>query len=257
MEEEERYQSQVRFFSESADGEDIQQHLGRLRITALGAGLVASYALSSLAASGVPNINICEPQSSTREDIAQKINESVPDAKCRRLIISGVDDQTLVQEIEASDAVVVCLDVPAPKLMRAVNIATLRTKTPWISGQIHMGIGWVGPLIIPTETPCYQCYEFRRKANLQNYDQVMRYETRLDDMPSIVSSMLAPAPLAASVGSLLALDTLRLLTGLAMPQTAGRVMRVDFFAPVTYHRILRLPRCPACGQASQSSSPNC
>ena len=165
-----------------------------------------------------------------------------------------MDDQTILQQIEAADAVLVCLDAPAPKLMHAINIATLLTKTPWVSGTIHMGIGWVGPLIIPTETPCYKCYELRRNANLENYDQVMRYETRLDDMPSIVSPVLAPAALAASVGSLLALDTLRLLTGLAMPQTAGRVMRVDFFASeVSYHRILRLPRCPACGHASPNA----
>jgi bacteriocin biosynthesis cyclodehydratase domain-containing protein len=256
MDTEERYQNQIRLFSESADGEAVQQRLARLHIAAFGSGVVASHALTSLAASGVSNINICGPPATAGEELTHNINEAVPDARCKYVLVAALDDPTIFQQIEAVDAIVVCLDAPAPKLMCTVNIAALRTKTPWVSGTIHLGVGWIGPLIIPTETPCYKCYELRRNANLENYDQVMRYETRLDNMPSIVSPVLAPAPLAASVGSLLALDTLRLLTGLALPQTAGRVMRVDFFASeISYHRILRLPRCPACGHTSESSAP--
>jgi bacteriocin biosynthesis cyclodehydratase domain-containing protein len=252
---EERYQNQIRFFSQSADGEAVQQHLAQLQITALGTGLVAYHSLSALAASGVSNLNLCEPQAAAAEDLIQRINQAVPDAACKHIPISSVTVEALLPEIEAADAVVVCLDAPAPKLMNAVNLATLRTETLWLSGQIHTGTGWVGPTIIPGQTACYTCYELRRNANLQNYDEVILYETRLDEMPSIVSPVIAPAPLAASVGSLLALETLRLLTALATPQTVGRIMRVDFFAPeLSYHRILRLPRCPACGHASQSAS---
>src|SRR5690349_16268444 len=224
---EERYQDQIRFFSQSADGTDgeaVQQRLARLRIAAFGTGVVASNSLSALEASGVSNV-----KSATKE--------------------------SLLPEIEAADVVVVALDAPAPKLMHAINLAALQTKTPWVSAQIHTGTGWIGPMIIPGQTPCYTCYELRRNANLQNYNEVMHYETRIDEMPSIVSRLVAPAPLAACVGALLALETLRLLSGVAMPQTMGRLMRVDFFdSELTYHRVLRLPRCPACGHAPQSTS---
>lgn len=221
---EEPYQDQIRFFSKSADGEAIQHQLARLRIAAFGAGVVASHALSALEASGVSNV-------------------------------SSATEESLLPEIEAADALVVALDAPAPRLMQAINLAALQTKTPWVSAHIHTGTGWVGPTIIPGETPCYTCYELRRNANLPNYDEVIRYETRLDEMPSIVNRVVAPATLAASVGALLALETIRLLSELAMPQTVGRVMRVDFFdSDLTYHRFLRLPHCPACGQASDSFS---
>jgi len=221
---EERYQDQIRFFSQSADGEAIQHRLARLRIAAFGAGVVASNSLSALEASGVSNVK-------------------------------SATEESLLPEIEAADAVVVALDAPAPKLMHAINLACLQTKTPWVSAQIHTGTGWIGPMIIPGQTPCYTCYELRRNANLQNYAEVIRYETRLDEMPSIVSRLVAPVPLAACVGALLALETLRFLSGVALPQTMGRLMRVDFFdSELTYHRVLRLPRCPACGHAPQPAS---
>src|SRR5262249_53869904 len=59
---------------------------------------------------------------------------------------------------------------------------------------------------------------------------------------------VGPRALAACLGGLLALEAMRLITRLAPPQMAGRVLHVDFFAPeMTYHRVLRMPRCPACG----------
>jgi hypothetical protein len=37
----------------------------------------------------------------------------------------------------------------------------------------------------------------------------------------------------------------------------GRILLIDFFAPeMTYHRILRLPNCPACGDEKRRSLPN-
>lgn len=250
MSTEERYQNQIRFFSQSGDGEAVQQRLARLRVAAFGAGVVAYNALSALTASGVSNINLCEPQTAASEELVQRLNQA-RGAACQHTPISSATEEVLLGEIKAADAVVVCLDAPAPTLMQAVNLATLRTKTPWVNGQIHAGTGWIGPTIVPGQTPCYACYEFRRNANLPNYDEVIRYETRLKEMPSIVSPLVAPAPLAASVGVLLALEALRLLTGIAMPQTAGRLMRIDFFdSELTYHRILRLPNCPACSNAS-------
>jgi hypothetical protein len=88
----------------------------------------------------------------------------------------------------------------------------------------------------------------RRNANLEHYAEVMHYEEQLRQMPALTSGGVAPRPLATCIGGLLALEAMRLLTGVVVPQTVGRILRLDFFAPdMTYHRILRFPNCPACG----------
>ena len=151
----------------------------------------------------------------------------------------------------------VCLDSPAPALLDAVNRAALQANVRWVTGQIYRGTGILGPTVIPYQSACYKCYELRRNANLENYEEVMHYETRLRQMPAIRSEFVAPKPLAQTLGGLLALESLRLMTQTAIPQMAGRILLIDFFAPeMTYHRILRLPNCPACGDERRSSLPS-
>jgi bacteriocin biosynthesis cyclodehydratase domain-containing protein len=255
MQTEERYLNQIRFFSQFGDGAAVQEQLESTRLTVFGSGLVAYYALSALAGSGVSKISICEPADGTgAENLARTINQNTSRSACSYVAMSSIDEKTIGELILDTDAVIVCLDAPAPTLANSINLATLRTSTPWLIGQIHTGTGWIGPVVIPGQTPCYKCYEFRRNANLENYDEVIRFESRLEEMPAIVRQPSAPPALATAVGSLLGLETLRLLTKLVAPQTLGRVLRLDFLASeMTYHRILRLPRCSACGYGNPPS----
>lgn len=272
--EEERYSGQLRSFSSSLrDGRVVQQKLSTTHLTAFGAGLVASYALSALAEAGIGTIRIVDDATSPvgdlpsglsgsdehrmrAEALAQRINGDVGSTiVCQSVAFGTIDVESVVSLIDNIDVVLVCLDAPSSILLDVINRATLRTNTSWITGQVHSGIGWIGPTVIPGVSPCYKCYELRRNANLQNYDEVLRYESRLDEMPAIVRQPVAPYPLIASAGALLALEALRLLTGIAAPQTLGRVLRLDFFSSeMKYHRILRLPRCPACGYGTRAIS---
>jgi thiazole/oxazole-forming peptide maturase SagC family component len=164
--------------------------------------------------------------------------------------------EKLGNAIRGLDAVIVCADSASPALMDVVNEAALRTNKRLLVGQVAQGVGLVGPTVIPKESACYKCYELRRNANLLNYEEIMKYESRLREMPGIRSEMVAPRPFAALIGGLLALEALRLLSGIAPPQTVGRILRINFNAPeMTYHRLLRLPNCPACGYEKRRPLP--
>lgn len=129
-----------------------------------------------------------------------------------------------------------CLDAPDPEFLDAVNAAALRNGWTWIAGQIEWGCGLIGPAVLPRQSACYRCYSLRREANLP------------PSQAGPASDWGSVGPLPGCVGSLLALEATRLISGIARPQTVGRVLRVDFLAAeMTTHRVLRLPSCPACG----------
>lgn len=143
-----------------------------------------------------------------------------------------------------STCVVVCLDTPNPELMSAVNEAALREQWKWLPGQIESGVAMIGPAVVPHQSACYRCFALRREADLPAPHALP------------VNSIAAPTPLFACAGSLIALETVRMLSGIALPQTMGRVLKIDFFAPeMTWLRVLRLPNCPDCGYGKRRLPP--
>lgn len=267
--EEDSFEDQVLFFTRfGKGGPAVQKRLGRARVVVFGAGLVGSHALSALADSGIGTLRVVDDAEEadgaeaasaqtngggTRQTRSQALALRI--AQSRR---AGLDwqsasadadsDDEVAEVIDGADCVLVCADAPSPALLESVNRAALRTKARWLAGQLYRGVGIVGPAVIPGESACYKCYELRRNASLPNYEEVVRYEARLREMRAIRNPRVAPRPLAACVGALVALEALRLVSGEARPQTLGRILRVDFFSPeMTYHTVLPVPGCPACG----------
>lgn len=271
------YGDQIRFFSQfSSDGQAAQKLLAGAQVVVFGAGAIGSHTIAALADSGVGKIRVIDQAETTKPDIAsnallqlqdagharaemaaRRINEKdIPSVSCEAIQADSESDEKLKEIIQGAACALVCLDSPAPTLLDAVNRAALQANVRWTTGQIYRGTAILGPTVIPYQSACYKCYELRRNANLKNYEEVMQYESRLRQMPAIRSEFVAPKPLAQTLGGLLALESLRLITQTAIPQMAGRILLIDFFAPeMTYHRILRLPNCPACGDEKRSSFP--
>jgi ribosomal protein S12 methylthiotransferase accessory factor len=249
----------------------VQQSLSKARVSVLLGGAIGSHALASLADSGVGTLQVldtavvCErdlPGSALlnngdvgrprAEALSQHIRQRNPYLKCQSISVDMASPEELALHMRGIDYVVVCLDSPAPALLDAVNQAALQANVRWVVGQVYSGVGWIGPTVIPRQTPCYKCYEFRRNANLANYAEVVQYESQLLQQPVTESHCVAPRPLAACIGAFLALEAVRLLTALTLAQTVGRILRLDFFSTdMTSHQLLRLPNCPACGYGKQ------
>ena len=175
------------------------------RIVLVGAGAVAEHTASGLTAAGMRSVRLAAADFSV---------DAATGAAC----------------------VLVSLDSPAPAVLATVNSASLKGGWPWIPGQIELGVGMIGPAVIPGQSACYLCFELRRRANLASHPAPDG------------DAAAAPGPLAACVGSLLALEAVRLVSRLAPLQSIGRIMLLDFFAPeISSRRILRLPNCPDCG----------
>jgi bacteriocin biosynthesis cyclodehydratase domain-containing protein len=262
------YGDQILFFSRaSVDGRAAQQNLRNAKVAVLGAHAIGSQTLVSLADSGVGSLWVLDAGVVTEHDLpghtllavedvgrsraealSMHIGRRNPYLSCEGVSADITSEEELTALTHGMDCALVCLDSPAPVILESMNRVALQTHLRWIAGQVYQGVGLIGPTVIPLQSPCYKCYEFRRNANLADYEEIMRYESRLRQLPSLQNRCVAPRPLTACIGGFLALEAVRLITGLALPQTAGRILRLDFFAPeMSYHRILRLPNCPACG----------
>jgi ribosomal protein S12 methylthiotransferase accessory factor len=270
------YSDQAAYFSQiTPDGRAVQRRLERAKALVVGARAIGSHVLATLADTGVGTLRVLDQAIVEDRDLVATALLS-PDDVGRGLAAAAVDqlrtrnpyvageaverDATsandVIEGLRGMDFALVCLDGPSPLVLEAVNAAALATGTPWVAAQVIGGSGLLGPTVLPWQSACYTCYQLRRDANLDDPDGVAAFEARLRQLPSVRTGLVGPRPLAAALGGLLALEAVRLLSGLGLPQTVGRVLRVDFLAPQpSMHRLLRFPRCPSCGPPQRVALP--
>jgi len=164
------------------------------------------------------------------------------DTQLRRLGIGNVESVSLHADVPP-DALVVA--VPAADELGGlehVNRRALDVHTAWLQLLPYDGRSLVvGPLFVPAHSACRTCYTLRRGACSgfeEDFTLVDRVPVR-SATPSFLASL--GAALAASI-------VLRWLASLD-PTLPGRLYALECGAVLrlTHERLLRVPRCPACG----------
>lgn len=239
----------------------IAEHRRRLRdahVVQLGTGGLGSNVLQSLSGLGVGRVtllddDLVEPSNFARqfvyrndqigtpkvEQAAEWVRAFDPDIEVstvRRWVSSPAD---LRDVLDGADLVVSGIDQP-DGVDLWVNEACLRAGLPWIRGGMS-GRHLLYFSVDPSSPPCYRCY-----VDGQTDDPQRRTADRL----SRVNRGCGPA--AAMVGSLVAFEALRLLTGYAPPTASGKTVMIDT-ADSAIAEVVPWPAregCPDCALAT-------
>lgn len=239
-----RYSRQILLPQIDLEGQDT---LLKSRILVIGLGGLGSPAAMYLAAAGIGELvlndfdavdlsNLQRQIVHGTEAIGESKVESArktlarlnPDVRCT-LLDRRLEGDDLERQIAAVDLVLDCSDNFATRF--AVNGACVRTGTPLVSGAV---IRFEGQLAVFTpgdgESPCYNC--------------LYPNQGELDE--SCVRNGVV-APLAGVVGSLQALEAIKLLLGMGGP-SRGALFLIDALN-LEWQRmhLRRNPQCPTCG----------
>jgi bacteriocin biosynthesis cyclodehydratase domain-containing protein len=130
------------------------------------------------------------------------------------------------------------------------NRARLETGRPWLPVLPFDGqFAAVGPLVVPWETACYECFRLRRASNLDYRREFWALEETWAYRPS------APAPDALLAG-IAATFALRWIAH-RDPALPGVVHSVELSRGLELgaHVVYRVPRCPACSGLDDRAAP--
>lgn len=134
---------------------------------------------------------------------------------------------------------------------RSSNPALYKANVPWLPVFPFNGrYAAVGPLMVPPDSGCFECYVLRRHANVsysaEIYDSVAQAGVASPvDYPPLDRASAATA--AFMVHQWLAVRHPD-MPGTSYLDRAGTWER-------EVHHLLRVPRCPVCGEASQQGIP--
>lgn len=168
----------------------------------------------------------------------------------RQLAQSGVlvrRDETLSGRAD----LVVC--VPAPTQLPALvqwNRQALALRQTWLQVLPFDGrYAAVGPLYLPHETCCFECFRLRRLANL---DAVQEFEL-LEEVPATYPASPSLQALVAAIATTVVLQWLVLRDHHA--PSAYYAIELGHVLGVRVHHVHRVPRCPACSGIGEVAAP--
>jgi molybdopterin/thiamine biosynthesis adenylyltransferase len=158
----------------------------------------------------------------------QKLLRLNPDIRVKT-IGHRLEGEELGQQVAESDAVVDCSDNFATRF--AINSACVKTSTPLVSGAV---IRFEGQIAVFTpgiaDSPCYNCL----------------YPDRGELAESCVRNGVI-APLPGIIGSMQALETIKLLLNIGEPLRARLLLLDALHMEWRCMSLQRNPKCPTCG----------
>lgn len=150
---------------------------------------------------------------------------------------------------KAPDAtfVVDCQDRQNPQQFSATNTLALQQDVPCFFVYREVSRIVVGPLVVPKQSACYQCYKARVEANAPFPAEYVAYQAS-------VAAETPPRPSQVAVGLvnyLLARAVLCTVTGAFELFEPGVIYSYDFITlESSSQRILKVPRCEACSKTA-------
>jgi molybdopterin/thiamine biosynthesis adenylyltransferase len=227
--------------------EAAQLALRRASVVVIGAGALGSPVATYLVAAGVGRLGLIDDDAVEPSNLARQFLHFTPDvgvpkaesaaAKLRFLNPEGVVEPYRVRLdadnagglVAGHDLVVDCSDSFATRY--AVNAACCAAGVPLVEGGV-VGTSGLVMSIRPGETACYRC--------------AFPEPPPPGAAPSCAEAgVLGPA--AGVIGSMQALDALKLLTGVGRPLT-GAFAQIDLAdLDVLRVAVRRRPDCPDCG----------
>lgn len=249
-----RYRNQLVFFDISLDtgnALDYQTTLKKSSVSVIGSGELASSLARQAARIGIGRIfsaNITDGH-----DI-QQANPSVSFSSGGHDIHDWAQTEAAIRA-EQPNVLVLALDQPEPSLIEPVNALAIDLGIGLLHCQTNGTEGIVGPFVIPGQTSCLVCHHLRVTRNLDFHREYRAWErwTKGEESKRGTSALLAP--FTDAIAGMAAVELLKHASGFYEAETYGKFLTVRALTfEVVSHQVLRLPRCPGCGNARGRNS---
>lgn len=168
-------------------------------------------------------------------------------------LMDGIDFQERMSLFERwrDKLLVVVMKCINPGQLRILNKVCLQLRTPWIHAAMDGPFLFIGPIIVPHRTACYECLETRVMMNLREHASYQRYKQIIVEGHVKTGQQPVIPAILGMLAAHTALETLNFaLTGSSF--TINKVLAI--YLPTmefTFNEVLRNPNCSVCSPSSE------
>ncbi|HEY9420678.1 MAG TPA: TOMM precursor leader peptide-binding protein [Thermoanaerobaculia bacterium] len=229
------------------DGAEVHRAFDRLRLAVVGVNAVSLHLLAALRDSGFQQLRIVDAPDLRNLRFFDAAGRLRPDRWPATALqpLAEADFEAQWGDGGRPVCLVATSDFGGRDAMRNWNERCLDEGVHFLPVGLREGVGSIGPLVVPGETPCYECARGRENSNTPD-PGAWRAQERTDFDTQLVAGNHPAAP--RILADLAAFELCRFYAGLGFGPI-GRVLTVSLLdMELRAHKLLRLPRCPACGR---------
>jgi bacteriocin biosynthesis cyclodehydratase domain-containing protein len=158
------------------------------------------------------------------------------------------------QQVDMGQCLVATSDFGGQEALCHWNNLCIQQKIHFLPVVLKNMVGYVGPLVIPGETACYECLLNRQRSHSLSPELEGIVDGFAYDGQAIVG--FHPA-MASMLGDIAVFELTRFYGGSLPEKRPNRLLEVNLIAAsMTSRMVLKVPRCSACSPLHTSSETN-
>jgi bacteriocin biosynthesis cyclodehydratase domain-containing protein len=241
----------VFYWGQGSSTAQAHANLNQRRFVIVGVNAVSARLAESLSACGVDGITVIDHPALRNMAFFNDDSELDPQRWPARVGAPVAFDDWADGDM-AFDGMVATSDFGGLGLMREWNAFCVRERKLFLPVVLQDMMGYVGPLVLPGETPCFECAWTRQSSNM-NQPDIERATEPVAYFGQGVDAWLPP--MASMLGELAALELVRFCSGVIAGTRTGVMTEVDMLRPeLSTRRLLKVPRCRVCGPLTRRAT---
>jgi bacteriocin biosynthesis cyclodehydratase domain-containing protein len=154
-------------------------------------------------------------------------------------------------DAQPPDCLVATSDFGGQHILRGWNRICVERNLVFLPIILQDLIGYVGPVVVPGETACYECVWLRQNSHMRDPAVQRAADLEALDGQGVVG---AHPSMAAVLADIATMELTKYFSGVIPGRRAGAIVEVNLLRPlVEAHKVLKVPRCPVCGPLNHTS----
>lgn len=254
-----RFQRQVSFIDELTGSWEetlrLQKKLENSTVAVFGVGGIGTWIVNGLYQIGIGSIRICDPDTVSEENLNRQLyftgsdvgrfkvdvlKQRLGDAHLCTFKKRVSAEQDLEEVVEGCDFLINCADEPSvADTSRVINEYAVKYHIPYsVAGGYNLHLGMVGPIVVPGETACFDCFLAYQKEN----DPLSTLE-KIKDLDQTGSL----GPIAGVIANLHVMEVFKFMIGKGSTNK-NKFMEIDFMNfEVMWREFSKRTECSLCG----------
>lgn len=245
------------FFWQFGEKNAIQalKRLNEHYITILGVNFISRQLVSTLGTIGIKNLKVVDDPLLRNVRLYDDLGYLRTDLWPGTIIQPEEFTAWSENSSDSFDCLVITSDFGGQKMIREWNKFCYRQHKHFLPILLQNCIGYVGPLVIPNETACYECLFARTNSHLSEEEVLFRLtETEDFAFNGQITSAFHPS-MASILGDIAALELTKHYSKFLPMAIVGSLIECNLMSnELTTRRVLKLPRCKVCSPMNIHSS---